>query len=141
MQQSVGFLQGSVPSEVVITIFKAGPTWKPSTGSKWTNRVVWVWVFWVRVFQAIGGVVWVIKFWGHHQHWRSWSRQQPQQLWKLQQLRLISLCYSMYTWEGWLFPFSFDFVHTKVAPPLSLMSLSILSVFLLHTKWCHISVS
>ena len=29
----------------------------------------------------------------------------------------ICLGYSMYTWEGQLFPFPFPFVHTKVTPP------------------------
>ena len=39
----------------------------------------------------------------------------------------------MYTWEGSTFPSPFTVVHTKVAPPLSLILLPILSVSLLHT--------
>ena len=47
----------------------------------------------------------------------------------------------MYTWERRLFPSPFPYVDTNVTRPLSPLSLSILSVFLLHTKWRHVPVS
>ena len=47
----------------------------------------------------------------------------------------------MYSLKRTSFPSSSTFIYKKVARSLSTMSLPILTVFLLHTKWCHLPAS
>ena len=53
-------------------------------------------------------------------------------------IRWICLGYSMYTRKRTTFPSLFTFVHSKVSRSLLPMPLPTLTVFLLHTKWCHV---